>query len=263
MKADFAEWLNDRSKSSPSKMSWNILAKEFSARKITYIADKLPALSGIARLCQNRTRSTYLAGHWDDANFLAGLTWRVFDTLQGCASSELPRYWAPSWSWVSINRCDQVIWSHYSHSSLDTKNQGTRILAKKTYLATDDLTGAVDGGYIIVQGFCLDALLLREVNVLGSCDARIERFGIDSSNSTLDLDRALEPYKEKNVICWYIGEHYGYYDMMVLEKIVNRTYRRIGWLSIDGNNSHEQGFQARCEAFLGNYKKCLRGFAIV
>jgi hypothetical protein len=45
---------------------WDELVRLYSLRKLTYITDKLPALSGVASRVHQLTQSRYLAGLWED-----------------------------------------------------------------------------------------------------------------------------------------------------------------------------------------------------
>jgi hypothetical protein len=50
------------------------VVNEYSERELTRRTDKLPALSGLARLAAGRNIGDYLAGLWKD-DLLAGLLW--------------------------------------------------------------------------------------------------------------------------------------------------------------------------------------------
>ncbi|KAL8393043.1 hypothetical protein RB595_003011 [Gaeumannomyces hyphopodioides] len=74
----------------------------FAGRNITYLSDKLPAFSGIAKICHPLFGGDYLAGIWS-TDILYGLSWYT-------AMSDHTRkgpYRAPTWSWASV---DQGMW---------------------------------------------------------------------------------------------------------------------------------------------------------
>jgi hypothetical protein len=78
---------------------WNYIVLRFARTNITYETDKLPALSGIAKIMQEETNDEYIAGLWKN-DLPAGLLWCPIP-------SDAPRsqtYIAPSWSWASLNR---------------------------------------------------------------------------------------------------------------------------------------------------------------
>lgn len=70
-------------------------------RKLTKSSDKLPALSGIARIVEEQTGDKYVAGLWH-STLIEGLIWQAAGTHRN-ATSAPPGYRAPSWSWASID----------------------------------------------------------------------------------------------------------------------------------------------------------------
>jgi hypothetical protein len=57
-----------------SFMAWQEHVGEYSKRKLTRPSDKLPALSGMARVYRSLTRSAYMAGMWRD-NLVLDMCW--------------------------------------------------------------------------------------------------------------------------------------------------------------------------------------------
>jgi hypothetical protein len=80
---------------------WNHLLWTYGDRKLTKPTDKLPAMSGLAKLFEQRLGAKYIVGLWSD-DLIEGLAWqglgskRVFSEL----SSE---YTGPSWSWANYD----------------------------------------------------------------------------------------------------------------------------------------------------------------
>ncbi|TLD26360.1 hypothetical protein PspLS_05163, partial [Pyricularia sp. CBS 133598] len=73
---------------------WGDIVRLYSKTQLTHMADRLPALSGIAKQQQNVTGDQYLAGMW--RGLLAGqLPW----VRKSCHPR--PAWRAPSWSWAS------------------------------------------------------------------------------------------------------------------------------------------------------------------
>jgi hypothetical protein len=80
-----------------------VIASDYSRRELPIASDKLPALSGLARLFHGVIRSPYIAGLWL-ANLQLGLAWkRVGSTFRA------PSYRCPSFSWASLDA--QVEWA--------------------------------------------------------------------------------------------------------------------------------------------------------
>lgn len=110
---------------------WQKIVKSYSTRELTHGKDRLPALSGIARLIQelllrHSLDNTYLAGLWK-FNLAQDLAWHKSfwrPNLKKALS-----YRAPSWSWASIEgRVDfsygvrskiQLVNMHYIPASPD------------------------------------------------------------------------------------------------------------------------------------------------
>jgi hypothetical protein len=78
------------------------LVYNYSARRLSYSSDKLPAISGIVQELQPLIGGDYLAGVWSK-DFRRGLLWR---SQSGMHYREVP-YRSPSWSWAITD--DMVI----------------------------------------------------------------------------------------------------------------------------------------------------------
>ncbi|KAF7512264.1 hypothetical protein GJ744_001832 [Endocarpon pusillum] len=76
--------------------SWNNLLCSYGPRKLTRPSDKLPAISGLAKIYAERIGDEYIAGLWRNS-LVEGLVWRGF----GCR--RVSEYRAPSWSWASMD----------------------------------------------------------------------------------------------------------------------------------------------------------------
>ena len=98
---------------------WVSLINNYSKRKLTREHDKLPALSGLARLIAEQTNDVYYAGLWKN-HILEDLHWRVYAREEYISTNpalntkpvygpvfsdvRLPTtYRAPSWSWASLD----------------------------------------------------------------------------------------------------------------------------------------------------------------
>jgi hypothetical protein len=84
--------------------AWLQLVQHYTKLGITKIEDRLPALSGLAKMIQMRTEDTYVAGLWK-SSLVEGLTWAL--SGKDFRIEELHKkrpYTAPSWSWASTDR---------------------------------------------------------------------------------------------------------------------------------------------------------------
>ncbi|KAK3695869.1 heterokaryon incompatibility protein-domain-containing protein [Podospora appendiculata] len=79
--------------------AWYYLLSDYSGRDLTVGSDKLPAISGVARVFAEHRNDTYLAGLWK-GDLPSGLLWRYATARLGFQRplSSSPR--APSWSWA-------------------------------------------------------------------------------------------------------------------------------------------------------------------
>lgn len=118
---------------------WPQIVQLYSAANLTFGKDKLPALSGIARLGYNETGDQYLAGLWRN-NLESQLCWRLWDVQP----LERPTFRAPAWSWASID--GKVIWHRTQPGILDTKH--IRIFDSNTGKYGKNPFGQVTSGFI-------------------------------------------------------------------------------------------------------------------
>lgn len=254
------------------KSIWVEVLRECIFRRITVPTNRLPAVSGIARKFQESWHVEYLAGHWNDADILMSLTWftRAPDHQQATVD-----YRAPSWSWAVINPpmdsddLDWALWTDFPGVSSEIYSQvfpENKILGSMCCLATEDPTGAVLGGYLIVQGFCLEVELRYEDN-----KPYVMKNGISAKEHHfhVNLDRVI-PKNRKDVLCWYVGNtgdsDWIYHEMMMLEKKVNKIYQRIGWLQLQeyiGALRRPGPRPRQVLSFLEGYEDCLMRFAII
>ncbi|KAF4636111.1 hypothetical protein G7Y89_g1979 [Cudoniella acicularis] len=78
---------------------WNSLLWSYGQRKLTKATDKLPAISGIAKLFKSRFGTQYVAGLWSHA-LIEGLAWQGIGHRAPTSTTE---YTGPSWSWASYD----------------------------------------------------------------------------------------------------------------------------------------------------------------
>jgi hypothetical protein len=92
-----------------SKISrWYNLVRDYGKRDLTYITDRLPALSGLAKVFESQLHDKYIAGLWLN-NLIEGLCWDSPFIPSTRISPPLP-YCGPSWSWVSMRTpCTPVL----------------------------------------------------------------------------------------------------------------------------------------------------------
>lgn len=125
--------------------TWRHLVVQYSARNITFNADRLPALSGVASVWGGDDKGRYLCGIWtgDAENSL------IWAANEPNLTTDKAEYIAPSWSWASIRR--GVSWKipNYEESRITiTVDDGK----SGCVLGTTDPFGRVKAGWLCVQG---------------------------------------------------------------------------------------------------------------
>jgi hypothetical protein len=79
--------------------TWNQLLWMYGDRKFTKATDKLPAMSGLAELFEQRLGAKYIAGLWSD-DLIEGLAWQGLGKKEAFSASDRA-YVGPSWSWAN------------------------------------------------------------------------------------------------------------------------------------------------------------------
>ncbi|OAF62613.1 hypothetical protein VC83_00784 [Pseudogymnoascus destructans] len=98
------------------QLHWPDIVRLYSAANLTFGNDKLPALSGTARLGYTETGDLYLAGLWRD-NLEEQLCW-ARPRLQSSIMRPRPPWRAPTWFWASID--GNVTWYARQKGILET-----------------------------------------------------------------------------------------------------------------------------------------------
>jgi hypothetical protein len=221
---------------------WLSIIGNYGRRKLTFITDRLPALSGVARVVQGLFGTRYLAGHWDDDTLLLSLCWSASD---GTPVPRFTGYVAPSWSWAAVLTgltrnnplCDEY-----------KLVKGTAVLAAETTLKTGDPTGAVLGGYLVVRGAFLDVEVVDDGRAM-------RRNGVDI-NFSLDQEPCPSDWAVRlpRVVCWFLCSDFPGSWLMVLQVLQDhprRVCQRIGYKQLWSDGTDRQ------MPFFEGYESCL------
>ena len=137
--------------------SWTKIVEEYSSRQLTYLSDKLVALSGIAHhlaLHKESTLSTrYLAGLWGGADLVRQLAWYCNQTGAQLGGGGKPCHsrisdQTPTWSWASLNA--EVIFFKFESGEEKWVKEKAKVLEASTVLATQNQFGNVEGGCLVI-----------------------------------------------------------------------------------------------------------------
>ncbi|KAF5638041.1 hypothetical protein F52700_4745 [Fusarium sp. NRRL 52700] len=87
----------------------HLIGGDYSHRSLTFIDDKLLAISGVAKALDSIHSFGYMAGHWceDDDELVKSLCWK-----RGGPGKKAAKYRAPSWSWASQDSA--IDYGHFS-----------------------------------------------------------------------------------------------------------------------------------------------------
>lgn len=144
---------------------WYDLIEGYSNRQLTYSADVLPAVSGLANALSKTQSCTYLAGLWEEDMHI-GLTWYVSEGPDRFSAShyyvDRAKLHVPSWSWAS--QWGKALMFRFRESeSHDFKHEGLSILSNSDHESASGVT-AGDRWYrtaLTVQGSLRAAILMR------------------------------------------------------------------------------------------------------
>lgn len=127
--------------------TWKDIVETYSQCQLTKEADKLIAISAIARAMKPMIECRYLAGLWEE-NLVNQLGWYI----AGGPQSRPGTYRAPSWSWTSVEGL--CVFMHISEG----EHPLIEIRSAHVDLASKDEMGPVEGGHLEVIGqlFVLD-----------------------------------------------------------------------------------------------------------
>ena len=120
--------------------TWHSIVNHYSVTHATYEADKLPALSSLAKTVQSRTGDEYRAGS-SKRSLKSDLGWCPRDSDARCPSKCL----APTWSWASVHGKVFFI------EQFDDINFPFTLLDYNITLEGPELFGRVTGGWILVR----------------------------------------------------------------------------------------------------------------
>jgi hypothetical protein len=125
-----------------SGVGWSEIISDYSSLSLSFHADRLPALSGIAKTLFVADRGKYFAGLWE-SELPESLLWFARQP-----SSWRPESKYPSWSWASVQR---DITAHDSSRGMLPSTCVT-VHEIQCSLASEDPHGEVLGGRLVISG---------------------------------------------------------------------------------------------------------------
>jgi hypothetical protein len=228
--------------------AWTSLIERYSTCNFTKVEDKLIAIAGMAKALQPKY-GRYSAGMWH-MNFLWELCWVTVEQRNGTKPSV---YLAPSWSWAAGERSIRYV----AKSCLRT-TKFTEVADVVSIDITGDI-GHIESGHLRITGKVIPAVLRHSPSEPGAVELDITRNNIsftllDDVNKdvlTLDDPRELRTSDPLDVFLLPIMKFFWAgtdYDSMVLRKVGNDEYRRVGFSCVRSWTKYVDVFESIFES---------------
>jgi hypothetical protein len=139
-----------------SLRTWHSWVESYSGLDLTYPEDRLPAMSGLAKVSRAKMEhdsisfGRYLAGLWE-STLVIDMTWAVGNNTKPMSAPlmcKLDGYIAPSWSWASVQ--NRVSYTNTTEASYDISH--CNIISVSIDTKTSDPMAQVNNGSIILRG---------------------------------------------------------------------------------------------------------------
>lgn len=242
-------------------LKWHQLLADYCTRAITFTQDRLPALSGIAKVIQENTGSGYIAGLWQD-NLLVDLTWTVPSGKdEVCA---LPEYRAPTFSWASVESA--ISFRINPHKPW---TPGVTIVGVKSEALGKNPLGRVRSAEMELRGCLFEASLVYSPGITKRyfalwnnksiqflADTRLEEFNTvrDDGQSIMSVRRSAlgsiaQPAQTgPSIFLLYYGKTHQEtgsvttWNFLVLGRSTSKLgcFERLGWAFSDGFAGHAE-----------------------
>jgi hypothetical protein len=136
---------------------WTDIANQYSYRSLTFLEDRLPALSGVAAKFQRyHPGIEYIAGLWNSDDLPYQLAWYAIPSggsysIPVGAGTPAPPYRAPTFSWASIDRAIQWLPDKDQKKRKDSR-RFIEVLDVDCRAISSNPYGEVSQGYIRLRG---------------------------------------------------------------------------------------------------------------
>ncbi|KAH0537836.1 hypothetical protein FGG08_005449 [Glutinoglossum americanum] len=217
---------------------WYLLVTEYTLRLLTRPSDRLPAVSGLARIFQNLfgTRSKSVAGIWS-GDALNGLTWHrrtpiTEDAGKGqIADSRPPNLCssAPSFSWASVD-CAVHFSAPRRNMLVGDESYSAEILSIDSTPLGHNPLGEVSGGLLRLRAWAIP--LHRILDILEGRSERPRKSDFDRDGEAELSDKRILCISLRNISGGYLGETPSVVKQCLLllpTDLGGETYRRVGY----------------------------------
>lgn len=122
------------------------LVQAYSARRLTFESDKLPAFSGIAELLHSTIGGDYLAGIWS-RDLARGLSWYK----DGKECKHVKAYRSPSWSWAVTD--DEILYFPYDGQTSFSDLHEVKMVSFDITPKTESPYAQIESGKLVLKGW--------------------------------------------------------------------------------------------------------------
>lgn len=156
---------------------WHRCVEQYSQRQFTRQSDVLPALSGVARIFEDKKNARYFAGIWDSSK-LHDLCWRRLPTPQPTLEKDTHEdengYICPLWPWPAAR--GPILFRTIDEYRITAQNLQMEIINASTTPPIYDPFGKVPAGFLVIHSWSFQvSLAIRD-------DLSISRVSVDEEN---------------------------------------------------------------------------------
>lgn len=214
--------------------AWSEACARYSQRTLSFKAERLVALAGLAEVFSHHFNAPYLAGHWAGTTLPYLLCWKTDPGFRRQPSMELGfEYLAPTWSWIASAR--PVVWTGLINPAHDYYPL-VDIMSSTTTLKHQKLPfGRVLDGQITLRGKVLTGVWDPDEDVIDLYGTQIAGHDLDFDFAEPEdkLEISILPLFEtvSNVQKHAPGKARGLLLTMELPPAMSARYYRIGHFS--------------------------------
>lgn len=151
---------------------WRSIMRVYSAKKLTVLTDKLPAISAVASKANNLDQGTYLAGMWSN-HLPIELLWKV----PRPRPLQADEFTAPTWSWASLDARVDISEELEEDTDSDTNNTSWPFLKFQELLVRSKEAYAVkarvlDADCTVIGGESFWKSRMRTLDPCRTCNIR-------------------------------------------------------------------------------------------
>lgn len=216
--------------------AWKEVVRVYSGCQLSKIADRLPAISGLAHQFSSHSLGNYYAGHWE-SDLLASLLW--FNAYPPRPAPPDEERCLPSWSWTAYHGEGSLAFLGY--------NQGfaVKIALVETELLGTDPFGRVKSGRIglVGQVFRVSFRDTREVDVRA-----FNSISVHNEECRCDFDANVHPDDEMHeksgadlYMIVFAFAAFGGMGLLLSADAEDGTFKRVGMvdsLAKESRGSH-------------------------